>query len=1120
VPQRLLSSIFAGCLLTGGLLGAQQLQPTSLPNSPRPLSIQPGGRAVFAVPAAAGDYVHLAIDRESLDVDVRLVAPDDTPVNISDRLRAQTYTDLLLLLDQRGTYRLEMAVIPSATGPRVATASRVVQRQATAIDHQRLAADAAVVEAARLQNRGTAESRKAAIAGFQDAIAKWQAAADDRGAADAANRLGQVYYTLGDLANSADTHMKAAAWFESAGDRRGVGEATGNAGVAYRGLGKLDDALRAQQLALDVARELSNQKGQAYALHNLGAVYYARGEYAEALAHYEQAVTIKRAIGDRTVPATLSNVAATKSRTGLKREALATYEEVAALRRAQGDRAGEANDLHNIGTTLIELEEWEPALASLRQALPLFEASGNRIMQGHALHNLGMAYSRLGDRTRATDYYTRALALRRDIGDPATIGTTLQNLGAVYLIDGDYARAQTAITEALDYKRRGSDRFGEASALGWLVRLEMARGDLSGARGHAETALKLSRDVGDPVSEAAALLQLASLAFQQEDLPTAAARAGEALALNRAVHNRTNEASTLFLLATIDARQGNLSSASERLEIAIAAVEAVRAKAPTPELRSSYLADHQRYFDLAVDVLMRRHAQTPDANFATQALAVTERGRARRLLEMLAEARVDLSAGNTATDLQAERAAVERLELREAERTRLSASRASSERIAAAQSGVTEALDALTTIRDQLKRTQPQFASLTMPGPLPLTDIQQRLLDPDTVLLDFWTGPDRSYLWIVSPSGVRVHTLPARGQLEASVRRVLELVTSRQERVRGETPAAARARIAAADAALPALTSSLSDTLFAPVLRDSAARRWLIVPDGPLEYLPFGLLPIRGRTGAAMPLAANREFVVLPSASALATVRAGVTAAAPPPKAIAVFADPVFSADDVRVNAPATSAPARTDEIADALRSARDLGLEFPRLTFSRAEADAIAALAPPQSTMTATDFDASRDAAAAGALRDFGILHFATHAVVNTEQPEMSGIVLSLVDPNGRPQNGFLRLYDIYALRLRSRLVVLSACQTAVGKQIRGDGLAGLSRGFMFAGASGVLASLWRVDDRATSALMQRFYRGLLSGGLSPAAAWRAAVSDLRADPRWSAPYYWAGFVLQGEWR
>ena len=1120
MPQHRLLSILVCLLLAGGLPSGQQLDPTSLPNSPRPVTIQPGSRAAYTIEAAAGDYAHVVIDRESLDVEVRLTAPDGTAINVADRVRAQTYIDLLLLLEQRGTYRLELAVVPAATGPRLAHAARAAQRPATDADRQRLAADAAVVEAARLQNRATADSRKAAISGFQEAIAKWQAVGDLRGAADAANRLGQVHYTLGELALSADAHMRAAAWFESVGDRRGVGEATGNAGVAYRGLGKLDDALRAQQQALDVARDLGNQKGQAYALHNLGAVYYARGEYVEALARYEQAVTIKRSIGDRTVPVTLSNIAATKSRMGLKRDALATYQEVAALRRAQGDRGSEGNDLHNIGATLIELEDWEPALASLRQSLPLFEASGNRVMQGHALHNLGMAYSRLGDRTRATDYYTRALALRREIGDPATIGTTLQNLGAAYVLDGDYSRAQAAITEALDFRRRGSDRFGEASTLGWLVRLEMARGEWSSARGHADTSLKLARQVGDPVSESAALLQLASIAFQQDDLPTAAARGGEALALNRTVQNRTSEASVLFLLASIDARQGNLASASERLESAIAAIESVRAKAPTPELRSSYLADHQSYFDLAVDVLMRRHAAAPDGDYATQALAITERGRARRLLEMLADARVDLSAGPAAADLQAERAAIERLEAREAERTRLAASRASTDRIAAAQRSVNEALTSLASIRDGLKRTQPQFTALTLPGPLPLPELQQRLLDPDTVLLDFWTGPDRSYLWIVSATGVRTHMLPARGQLEASVRRVLDLVTARQERIRGETPAAARARVAAADAALPALTAALSDTLFAPVLRDSTARRWLIVPDGPLEYLPFGLLPISGRAGTTpLPLAASREFVVLPSASALAAVRAGAAAGPPPSRTIAVFADPVFSADDARVATPAPPASGRTDDVTDALRSAQELGLEFPRLTFSRGEADAIAALAP-TSTMTATDFDANRDAAAAGALRDYGILHFATHAVVNTEQPEMSGIVLSLVDRTGRPQNGFLRLHDIYTLRLRSRLVVLSACQTAVGKQIRGDGLAGISRGFMYAGASGVLASLWRVDDRATSALMQRFYRGLLSRGLSPTAAWRAAVTELRADPRWSAPYYWAGFVLQGEWR
>jgi CHAT domain-containing protein len=189
-------------------------------------------------------------------------------------------------------------------------------------------------------------------------------------------------------------------------------------------------------------------------------------------------------------------------------------------------------------------------------------------------------------------------------------------------------------------------------------------------------------------------------------------------------------------------------------------------------------------------------------------------------------------------------------------------------------------------------------------------------------------------------------------------------------------------------------------------------------------------------------------------------------------------------------------------------------------LPFSRLEALAVAAHAAPSSLLQATDFDASVEVATSGRLSDYRIVHLATHGLINTSRPELSGLALSLVDREGRSRDGFLRLNTIYNLRLSADLVVLSACQTALGKEVAGEGLIGLTRGFMHAGARRVLASLWQVNDAATAELMKHFYTGLLQQRLSAAAALRQAQRRMAADPRWSAPYFWAGFVLQGDWQ
>jgi CHAT domain-containing protein len=277
--------------------------------------------------------------------------------------------------------------------------------------------------------------------------------------------------------------------------------------------------------------------------------------------------------------------------------------------------------------------------------------------------------------------------------------------------------------------------------------------------------------------------------------------------------------------------------------------------------------------------------------------------------------------------------------------------------------------------------------------------------------------------------------------------------------------------------------------------------------------------------------------VSLPSASTLATLRRETAGRKPAEKSLAVLADPVFTDDDMRVRRNVGKVVAKektgsddSDEIDIAsqpiVRSGRETGVigvegAFGRLLSTRREAAAISALVPERERMEALDFEASRKTALRPELGEYRIVHFATHGMLNNIHPELSGIVLSLVDKEGRTQDGFLRLQDIFNLKLSAELVVLSACQTGLGKEIKGEGLIGLTRGFMYAGAPRVVASLWKVDDRATSELMKRFYQGLLGPeALRPAGALRQAQLSIWKQKQWREPYYWAAFVLQGEWK
>jgi hypothetical protein len=315
----------------------------------------------------------------------------------------------------------------------------------------------------------------------------------------------------------------------------------------------------------------------------------------------------------------------------------------------------------------------------------------------------------------------------------------------------------------------------------------------------------------------------------------------------------------------------------------------------------------------------------------------------------------------------------------------------------------------------------------------------------------------------------------------------------------------------------------------------------MIVADGALHFVPFTALPSPIGAGPSIPkpLIAEHEIVHLPSASTLSVVRREVAGRQPAPRSIVVLADPVFMKDDERVKKAKEKEIGKDGSRIDSetpvvvqsrvdrqlVKATADIGIDsegffVPRLPGTRREAEKIVALVATPERRLALDFAASRDTATSPELSQYRYVHFSTHGLLNSVHPELSGVVLSLVNERGEAQDGFLRAHEIYNLRFRAELVVLSACQTGIGKEIRGEGLLSLTRGFMHAGAPRVLVSLWDVSDSGTTELMVRFYHGMLKEGMRPAAALRAAQVSLMNDKRWASPYYWASFTLQGEWR
>jgi len=543
-------------------------------------------------------------------------------------------------------------------------------------------------------------------------------------------------------------------------------------------------------------------------------------------------------------------------------------------------------------------------------------------------------------------------------------------------------------------------------------------------------------------------------------------------------------------------------------------------------------------YEFYVDLLMRQASKDPGKGHDAEALQTSERGRARSLTEMLNEAHVDIREGVGGDLVKKERELGQSLNAKAQRQIQLTAQKGSKQEIETLKGEISALEDEYQQVQVAIRKASPAYAALIQPQPLGLKEIQTQL-DQGTMLLEYSLGEERSYVWAVTQNSLKTYELPKRELIEKAARRVYDLMTARSQSKAGENAQTKQERIAQADSQLLNANKELSQLVLGPLGSDLGVERLVIVADGALQYVPFSALSVvSGQLSVAQgdrtkdapttyrALIQNHEIISLPSASALAVQRQGLRNRKPAPNAVAVIADPVFSASDERLSAQAkTGAPKRAP--ADSSANTRiiehladDSGLIIRRLKFTRQEADQILAESPRAKNLRAIDFKANRATATGGELSKYRYVHFATHGYIDSEHPDLSAIVLSLVDAEGKSQDGFLRANEIYNLNLPAELVVLSACETGLGKEIKGEGLVGLTQGFMYAGARRVVVSLWNVNDKATAELMARFYRGMLREHKTPAAALRTAQMEMSRQKQWQSPYYWAAFTLQGEWK
>ncbi len=945
---------------------------------------------------------------------------------------------------------------------------------------RRLAAARAETAAARLYRQGIPDAWREAAVHCRRALELWRALGEEAEAA-------RVLYAQAVLHRLADAPREA---LEAAGEARELarrlgeellaGYADNELGLGHLQAGDLDAAGQAFERSAAAGDAGGDGFLAAAAANNLCLMDLSRGQIEAARACYQRSMpAIERPRAAQIESAARTNLGRLAEHLGEPEEALGHYRRALELLEAAGERRSQARTLNNLGVLLRGLGDLDAAMARYAEASEIFEAIGERRWQARVLCNVGFVYRSVDEPRRALVSFSRARDFFRLAQDRRGEATALDNLGLVQRQLGRPEEALGLHRQALELRRRAGHRRGEAVTLRRLGEVHAELRDVEAARRRLGEAAGLADELGDRLHGAKARRGLAEIDLRRGELDAARRQLETALGLISGGGRRASEAELLVDLARTERAAGQPEVARRHVAAALERLEDLRARIDSPDLRTSYSSLLRGAYELDVDLLMAAHRADPAAGFDRRALEVTERARARALLELLQEAEVDLTAGVDPALLERRRSLARRLDAKTERLVDRKLDAASREALEAEQLVLLQRLEVADA---EIRRQSPAYGEIVRPRPLAAKEIQA-LVDPGTALAVYLLAEPRSYLWRVTAAAIDAFELPGRGRIETAARRLHALWSEL------DVPARAHDHAAAQELAWMLRLSELA-----------GPRRLAVLADGALHVVPFAALPVLASDSAGAPapattasgapdtLLALADVVILPSASVLAFDRRR-PARAPRRGSVAVLADPVF-------------------------------GPDYPRLAGSRREAEIIAGAIAPAKGLQALGFEADRELVTGGRLEGFDVLHFATHGVIDTENPALSGLVLSQVDAAGRPKPGFLALHDVYNLRLDAELVVLSGCRTALGPVVRGEGLIGLARGFMYAGARRVVASLWPVEEWATAALMTAFYRALWHDALPPAAALARAQREVAKIRSFRDPYHWAGFVLVGDWR
>ena len=1091
--------------------------------------ITAGAKRVFVVTANEGTLLRLSIDKGDLALTTTVYDPANTQLSkhVSEDFEI---VELSVPVDVSGSYRIEVQSREKGD------ASRLYELKVEALAPITPAArkDSEAWEAMNYAGVLRAEWKEAllrqAIREFEKAAVSWSSLGNHSSASQAKLKSGDVYFLLSEYEQALSRYQSAATLATTARDPLAEAKALSHMGrlYSYTGKNKLahDELTKAINVLGPVDANTTPIVRNTYGeiLSNIGEVIYSKGDMVKSREQFDHA--LKFLAGDRKGEARGHLFAGyIAGNIGMRDKAMRELSEALKLYQTTNDKSGEGLAFNVLSVAHASYGKPDRAIELRKQAIEIFRDMGDRKSEALALNATGQGYETLSDYKTALLSYEKAWQIFRDTGaldfEPGTIFKVAQMHRLMKHLD----QALSFYERCLKLSRATGQSRTEANALTEIAIVYGAQGRSKEARQKYNTVLKFYERINDRLRQAVVLNELGTFLLQNGKKTEAREAFQRALPLSEDAGDTRTIITTFCNLARTEQALGNLDEALLLINRSLKKIEDLRRDVGSPDLRVSYFSGVRENYELGIEILMDLDHARPGNGYAAEALVMSEKSRARALVDLIRESGADLRRGVSKEVIDRETELSGLIVKQTQYQRQLKQSGGDPAEIAELENQIGQFKSDYQQLQAQIREQDPRSLSLSRFQPLSLKDIQGELRQDD-VLLEISLGDERSHLWMVTPDSFQHFELPDRKTIEEKSVDVYKLITKRQQLEGQADTNTIKAQVDEADKLFLQKAPELSQMLFGEVATQLGTKRLVLVVEGALQLVPFTALPAPfGVNESPQWLNLDHEIVQLPSIATLRAIRAAEKKnrdAAD--KIAAVIADPVFTRDDARVQksslAPAVASAARDEERPQSTTRALDsLRNGSARLIHSSEEADAIAEAAPRGTTMVAKGFDATRETALNARLGEYQIIHFATHGFLDNEHPELSGIILTTVDKNGVEKNGVMSLRDIYNMDLSAELTVLSACQTALGEDIKGEGFVGLTHSFISAGSKSVVASLWKVDDRATAALMADFYQSMLQKGMTPAAALRAARLKVMQDKRWGSPYYWAGFVVQGEY-